>query len=307
MRPPPHAEAGEPCPRLGGPARPRRAGTSGRPLRHRPGAAGWQARRRRRRGRPLGRRGDARPLTVPRPAGAGHAFGAPGDLPHRGSAGCPPAGGRPRRAGDHLAGSACRSSLSPSPPSACSPKATVRTRRALHLRTGGNAFFVTECLGGQGEVPETLRGAVLARAGRLAPSGRTALDVASVSPGSIELWLLDALGAPLEGVDECVTRGLLVSEGDSVRFRHELARQAVHDAVPPGGAAGSTTGPPGPWSTSPAMSTTPGWSTTPSRPDPTSSPSITRRWPPPPPQRQGHAGRRSHSSRSPSPGLGGSP
>lgn len=105
---------------------------------------------------------------------------------------------------------------------------------SLHRRTGGNAFFVTECLSSGGDVPETLRGAVLARAGRLSPAGRAALDIASVVPARIELWLADALGAPIDGVDECVTRGLLVSEGDAVRFRHELAREAVHDAVPPG-------------------------------------------------------------------------
>lgn len=104
----------------------------------------------------------------------------------------------------------------------------------LHRRTEGNAFFVTECLSSGGGVPDTLRGAVLARASRLSRAGRRALDVASVAPARIELWLADVLGAPLEGVDECVATGLLVTEGDAVRFRHELAREAIHAALPLG-------------------------------------------------------------------------
>ena len=105
----------------------------------------------------------------------------------------------------------------------------------LHRRTGGNAFFVTECMSaGAGEdVAATARDAVLARAARLDRDARAALDIVAAVPGRAELWLIAAMGAPGSGVDECVTRGLLVAEAGAVRFRHEIAREAVHSALPP--------------------------------------------------------------------------
>lgn len=35
-------------------------------------------------------------------------------------------------------------------------------------------------------------------------------------------------------MDECVEGGVLLDRGTSVAFRHELARQAILDALPPG-------------------------------------------------------------------------
>ena len=52
----------------------------------------------------------------------------------------------------------------------------------LHRVTGGNPFFVTEVLGAAGgEVPPTVRDAVLARTARLTPAARAALDAARVA------------------------------------------------------------------------------------------------------------------------------
>lgn len=105
----------------------------------------------------------------------------------------------------------------------------------LHRRTGGNAFFVTECLSaGVVEIPPTVREAVLARRARLSADGRAVLDAAAVSPGRSELWFLDALVGESVGLDECIDKGVLLGDRDAVVFRHELARQAVLDAVPPG-------------------------------------------------------------------------
>lgn len=107
----------------------------------------------------------------------------------------------------------------------------------LHARTGGNPFFVTECLSAGGDVvPETVREAVLARAAGLTLAGRAALDAVSAVPGGTDLWLADGLGAGgdgRDGLDECVARGVLLADGTGVAFRHEPARMAVHDAVPP--------------------------------------------------------------------------
>ena len=106
----------------------------------------------------------------------------------------------------------------------------------LHQTTGGNPFFVTEVLGASsGEVPPTVRDAVLARAGRLSPVARGALDAAAVVPDGVEPALLEAVaGADAAAVDECVAAGMLRGEGRGLRFRHELARLAVERAVPAG-------------------------------------------------------------------------
>jgi DNA-binding CsgD family transcriptional regulator/tetratricopeptide (TPR) repeat protein len=96
---------------------------------------------------------------------------------------------------------------------------------ALHEATGGNPFLVTEALAGR---RATVRDAVLARAARLSPEARRALELVSVVPARTELWLLGDLTA---AVDECEQAGLLVVEGDAVRFRHELARRAYRESL----------------------------------------------------------------------------
>ena len=105
----------------------------------------------------------------------------------------------------------------------------------LYRRTSGNAFFVTEVLGAGGDdVPETVRDAVLARAGRLGDDARRLLDAVAVVPPRCELWLLELVAAAeLAGLGECLGTGMLHEEGDAVAFRHELARIAVERAVAP--------------------------------------------------------------------------
>jgi DNA-binding CsgD family transcriptional regulator len=105
---------------------------------------------------------------------------------------------------------------------------------ALHERTRGNPFFVTEVLAaGGGEIPATVRDAVLARAAQLRESARRVLDALAVVPQGVEVWLLEhLLGAEVEHLDECLASGMLRSEDRAVGFRHELARLAVEDAIP---------------------------------------------------------------------------
>ena len=104
----------------------------------------------------------------------------------------------------------------------------------LHERTGGNPFFVTEILAvGGRELPETVRDAVLARAGRMGDGARRVLDMVASVPERAEVWLLEVLlGAELEHLDECLASGMLRSEGPCIAFRHELARLAVECAIP---------------------------------------------------------------------------
>ena len=106
---------------------------------------------------------------------------------------------------------------------------------ALHRRTGGNPFFVTEVLaGGDGGLPPTVRDAVLARAARLSAASRAALDAAALAGAQVEPWLLAALvDDAAAAADECVGIGMLRAQGELLAFRHELARQAVLDTIAP--------------------------------------------------------------------------
>ena len=105
---------------------------------------------------------------------------------------------------------------------------------AIHRLTGGNAFYVTEVLAaGNAGLPVTVRDAVLARAAGLDADARALLDVAALVPARAELWLLEAVAGTLEGLDAGLASGMLRSAGESVAFRHELARLALESAVPP--------------------------------------------------------------------------
>ncbi|HKC27055.1 MAG TPA: AAA family ATPase [Jatrophihabitans sp.] len=105
---------------------------------------------------------------------------------------------------------------------------------ALYALTGGNPFFVNEVLSAGGaELPPSARDAVLARAARLDPTARSALDTAAVIGGRIDPALLVSLdGISPEAVDACCAAGMLVHEDDALRFRHEISRRAVMDAIP---------------------------------------------------------------------------
>ena len=112
---------------------------------------------------------------------------------------------------------------------------TVLDPTELHRRTGGNAFFVTELVAGRGEaVPHNVLDAVLARVGRLSPEARRTMEVAAVAGAAVELPLLEeVLGGDL-ALAPGVEQGLLLADADRVTFRHEIVRQAIVSALPPG-------------------------------------------------------------------------
>jgi DNA-binding CsgD family transcriptional regulator len=105
----------------------------------------------------------------------------------------------------------------------------------LHRRTGGNPFFVTEVLAsGARGIPMTVRDAVLARASRLSPPARRVLDAAAVIGVRLEPGLVDAVvGTDAAALDECVRAGVLRPQEAVLTFRHELARGAILEAIPP--------------------------------------------------------------------------
>lgn len=102
--------------------------------------------------------------------------------------------------------------------------------------TGGNPLFVSEVVAaGVEAVPSSVREAVLARAARLAPSARRALQLVSVIPGGAEHTLVDdLLEHGTDSLRECVALGLLLDDGDHVRFPHELQRRAIESSLPTG-------------------------------------------------------------------------
>ncbi|HEX3467227.1 MAG TPA: AAA family ATPase [Candidatus Elarobacter sp.] len=114
--------------------------------------------------------------------------------------------------------------------------ATARRDAAgLHAVTGGNPFFVTELLrdgAPAGRVPVTVRDAVVSRAERLSPAAHRVLQLAAVVPRAVDVELIAAILNPPAGViEECILSGLLLAEGRTLRFRHELARVAVEAAI----------------------------------------------------------------------------
>ncbi len=111
-----------------------------------------------------------------------------------------------------------------------------RSPRGLYEATLGNPFYLTELLAdepGQG-VPPSVADAVLARLALLPPAARAVAELVSVSPSQIDSTLLKVI-APgcCDEVDRCVRKGLLVVQGAAIGFRHELAREAVLQAIDP--------------------------------------------------------------------------
>jgi DNA-binding CsgD family transcriptional regulator/tetratricopeptide (TPR) repeat protein len=102
----------------------------------------------------------------------------------------------------------------------------------LYSVTGGNPFYVRAVLeAGLGEVPGSARDAVLARAARLEPKGRETLEAAALIGGTVDDRLLRHVVAGA-AVAEVISSGLL-ADHPVLRFRHEIARQAIEQAVSP--------------------------------------------------------------------------
>jgi DNA-binding CsgD family transcriptional regulator/tetratricopeptide (TPR) repeat protein len=104
----------------------------------------------------------------------------------------------------------------------------------LYQLTGGNPFYVTEVLRtGTGEIPATTRDVILARAARLNQESRETLDAAALIGARVEVAVLDSVtGTSPAAIDELLASGLLVSDGAHLRFRHEIARLAIEQAIP---------------------------------------------------------------------------
>jgi DNA-binding CsgD family transcriptional regulator len=105
----------------------------------------------------------------------------------------------------------------------------------LFRLTGGNPFFVSEVVqAGLGAVPVSAREAVLARTACLSSRAHEVLDVSALIGTRVQWKLLERItGCSPPTIDELLTCGLLAAEGDQVRFRHEIGRLAVEEAISP--------------------------------------------------------------------------
>ncbi|HET7568669.1 MAG TPA: AAA family ATPase [Gaiellaceae bacterium] len=100
--------------------------------------------------------------------------------------------------------------------------------------TGGNPFLVVEAIAAGGGLPATVRDATLARAARLGPAARQAVEAAAVIGQRVAPALLEAV-APGSGaaVEEALARGVIVADGPVLGFRHELLREAIESSLSP--------------------------------------------------------------------------
>jgi len=104
----------------------------------------------------------------------------------------------------------------------------------LHRLTEGNPFFVTEVLQtGSEALPVSIRDAVLSRTRTLSTPARDALDTCALIGSRVQAGLLGSLIDNPAVVDELINHGLLIKDGDDLRFRHEITRVAIEVAVPP--------------------------------------------------------------------------
>jgi hypothetical protein len=103
----------------------------------------------------------------------------------------------------------------------------------LFRLTGGNPFYITEVLqAGMREVPAAARDAVLARAARLDAQARELLDVAALLGTRVKPELIETVAPGSAAlVDEILASGLLAEDGGWLRFRHEIARLTVEQAI----------------------------------------------------------------------------
>ncbi|CAN5899901.1 hypothetical protein BH23ACT5_BH23ACT5_15460 [soil metagenome] len=103
----------------------------------------------------------------------------------------------------------------------------------LHRITGGNPFYVTEVLATGEELPTSVQNSILARLSRIGERARAVCEAVAAAPRYLEVDVALALaGATGEDADEAITAGAITAEEGVLRFRHEVARAAVEDAIP---------------------------------------------------------------------------
>ena len=103
---------------------------------------------------------------------------------------------------------------------------------ALAAVTNGNPFLVVETIAAGGAMPVSVREATLARVGRLSAEARGLVEIAAVIGRRVSpRLLLQAAPKSVAAAEDAIARGVLVSDGESLGFRHELTRQAIEESI----------------------------------------------------------------------------
>jgi DNA-binding CsgD family transcriptional regulator len=110
-----------------------------------------------------------------------------------------------------------------------------RPSAGLYAATAGNPFYVTELLASPpGEIPTSVRDAVIARVARLSPDARRLAELVAAVPGPAEPWLIQAvLNTSEAAIEEGTLGGMRRNADGCLTFRHELSRRAVEDSLTP--------------------------------------------------------------------------
>ena len=106
---------------------------------------------------------------------------------------------------------------------------------SVFAATAGNPFYVTELLAADevGALPPSVATTVVGRVSRLEPDARGLLELLSVVPNRVSTSLLDAVWPHwADAAEEPERRQLLEVAPSFVRFRHELARNAILSSIP---------------------------------------------------------------------------
>ena len=105
----------------------------------------------------------------------------------------------------------------------------------VYAATGGNPFYVSELVASRSadELPRSIVNAVRGRVSRLTDEERRLVELVSVVPNRVATSVLDAVLPDWpDAAEEPERRSLLEVHPRYVRFRHELARNAVRSGVP---------------------------------------------------------------------------
>lgn len=101
---------------------------------------------------------------------------------------------------------------------------------AIHRLSGGNPFYVQALLGDARTLPPTVADAVHARVADLSDAQRDVVELVACSPTGLSLAVLQQAAGPGAPIGSSA----LLQWGDAgLQFRHELARLAVLDRMPP--------------------------------------------------------------------------
>lgn len=104
----------------------------------------------------------------------------------------------------------------------------------VYAASGGNPFYVTELIAARPErLPPSVANAVLGRVARLSPEALRLVELVAMAPSRLPTRVLDvAMPGWAAAAEEPERRQLLSVAATHVRFRHELAREAVRASVP---------------------------------------------------------------------------